>query len=413
MKTSEPEFDVVVFGATSFVGQILCRYMLARHGAQGELRWAMAGRSKEKLESLRDTFGQDGASVPLIIADAKDDPALHRMCARTRVVASTVGPYTLYGESLVSHCAQSGTDYCDLTGEVPWIRQMIDRHEQTAQASGARIIHACGFDSIPSDLGVLFLQREAAVRFGRPCEQIKMRVKAIRGGVSGGTVASMLQVVKLASSDRELRRALADPYFLCPSDAVAKVPQPNVTGPSKDPDFNAWCAPFVMAGINTRIVHRSNALQGYRYGKDFVYDEATLTQSGTLGWLSALGSTVGLGSLLFGLSFSPTRWILSRFVLPNPGEGPSPQAQDDGHYDLHFLGTITGGEKVLVRVTGDRDPGYGSTARILGEAAACLAMNLPKSALRGGFWTPSTAFDEHLIQRLQANAGLKFEVLEI
>jgi short subunit dehydrogenase-like uncharacterized protein len=214
---SARSLDVVAFGATSFVGKILCRYLLEQFGTDGELKWGAAGRSKSKLEALRDSLGAKAAKLPLVIADAADDAALRKLCASTRVVVSTVGPYALHGEPLVRACAESGTDYCDLTGEVQWIRRMVQRHEATARESGARIVHCCGFDSIPSDMGVYFLQREARNRFGAPCRRVKMRVKTMRGGMSGGTVASLMNLVKEAAADPALRKELADPYSLCPA----------------------------------------------------------------------------------------------------------------------------------------------------------------------------------------------------
>lgn len=406
------EFDVVVFGATSFVGQLLCRYLIERYGKAGGLKWAAAARSKAKLEALRGELGPAASKLALVVADAADEAALGAMCARARVVISTVGPYALYGEPLVKVCAESGTDYCDLTGEVQWIRLMIERYEKAARASGARIVHCCGFDSIPSDLGVLFLQQEARRRFGAPCSRVKMRVKAMRGGASGGTVASMLNVVKEAAANPALRKELANPYSLCGAKAGKGVRQPNANAARWDEDFSAWCAPFVMAAINTRIVHRSNALQAQAYGADFRYDEAMLAGRGAKGRFAALGITAGIGGFMLGAALPPTRWLLAQFVLPAPGEGPSPQAQRTGFYDIRFFGTSGDGRSLRAKVTGDRDPGYGSTSKMLGEAGACLALDLPKSARTGGFWTPATALGDRLIERLKTHAGLTFEVLD-
>ncbi|MFN6190960.1 MAG: saccharopine dehydrogenase family protein, partial [Planctomycetia bacterium] len=262
--------DLVVFGATSFVGQILCRYLADRYGADPSMRWAVAGRSASKLETLRSRFGRAGAMVELIVVDAADEVGLWRMCEGAKVVVSTVGPYALYGEQLVKVCAESGTDYCDLSGEVQWIRRMIERYGAAARASGARIVHCCGFDSIPSDLGVWLLQREAQAAFGRSCSRVKLRVKAVRGGFSGGTVASLLNVVKEAEANPAVRIELADPYSLCFESSFVGVQQPSDTAITFDDDFASWTAPFVMSGINTRVVHRSNALLGYPYGREFV-----------------------------------------------------------------------------------------------------------------------------------------------
>jgi short subunit dehydrogenase-like uncharacterized protein len=410
-QSQAPAHDLVVFGATSFVGQILTRYLAEEFGTHGRLRWAIAGRSAQKLEALRSSLGLKAARLPVVVADAADDSALHRMCTGTRVVVSTVGPYALHGEPLVKACAVTGTDYCDLAGEVQWIRRMIRAYEKTARKSGARIVHCCGFDSIPSDVGVHFLQREARARFGAPCTEVKMRVKGARGGASGGTVASMMNLLKEASADPALRRELADPYSLCPDGDTTRVRQRDVRTPQFDADFDAWVAPFVMSAINTRVVLRSNALSRHSYGKEFRYDEAMLTGGGLKGQLAATAVTAGLGAVMVGGALPPVRAVLERFVLPKPGEGPSAEAQRKGWYDLRFLGRTADGRQLRVKVTGDRDPGYGSTAKMLGQAGACLAVDFADGGRPGGFWTPATMFGDRLIERLIAHAGLTFEVL--
>jgi short subunit dehydrogenase-like uncharacterized protein len=403
--------DVVAFGATSFVGKILSSYLLEEFGTHGKLKWAAAGRSKTRLQELRDSLGTKAAKLPLVVADAADGPSLRKLCASTRVVVSTVGPYALHGEPLVRACAESGTDYCDLTGEVQWIRRMLQRYEATARESGARIVHCCGFDSIPSDMGVYFLQREARSRSGAPCTRIKMRVKAMRGGFSGGTVASLMNLVKEASVNPALRKELADPYSLCPAGSAPAVRQPEVRSAQLDPDFGAWVAPFLMGAINTRIVHRTNALSGHAYGNDFVYDEAMLMGRGPRGALAAAATAVGLAGFMVAGAIDPLRAALERFVLPKPGEGPSPEAQRKGFFDLRFVGTMADGRQIRCKVTGDRDPGYGSTGKMLGQAAACLALDVDKAATPGGFWTPATIFGDRLLQRLTDHSGLKFEVV--
>jgi short subunit dehydrogenase-like uncharacterized protein len=408
---SASSLDVVAFGATSFVGRILCRYLMEEFGTHGELKWAAAGRSKAKLEELRDSLGAKASTLPLLVADAADDASLRKLCASTRVVVSTVGPYALYGEPLVRACAESGTDYCDLTGEVQWIRRMVQRYEATARKTGARIVHCCGFDSIPSDMGVYFLQRQAMSRFGAPCTRVKMRVKAMRGGASGGTVASMMNLVKEAAADPALRKELADPYSLCPAGGAPKVRQPEVRSPEFDADFGAWVAPFVMGAINTRIVHRTNALSRQAYGADFVYDEAMLMGPGLGGALAAGAVVAGLAGFMLAGAIGPLREALQRFVLPKPGEGPSPEAQRKGFFDLRFVGTTADGRQMRTKVTGDGDPGYGSTRKMLGQAAACLALDVDKAATPGGFWTPATVFGDRLIKRLTAHSGLTFELV--
>jgi short subunit dehydrogenase-like uncharacterized protein len=408
MKTKT--FDVIVFGATSFVGQILVRYLFETFGLDGDLRWAAAGRSQSKLESVRKSLGRGAGRLPLLTADAADLPALTRLCESARVIVSTVGPYAIHGEPLVQACAESGTDYCDLTGEVQWIRRMISRHEAVARDSGARIVHCCGFDSIPSDLGVHYLQRQSQRRFGRPCPDVKMRVRAMRGGFSGGTAASLLNVLKEVAANPALRKELGDPYSLWPSDEKPRVRQHTVKLGEHDADFDAWVAPFVMSAINTRIVHRSNGLSGRAYGEDFRYDEAVLTGRGLKGRASAYAMASGLGAFMVAGSLGPTRAALERFVVPAPGEGPSAEEQRKGNFDLRFHGRTSDGRTLRTKVTGDRDPGYGSTAKMLGQAAACLAFDVPKAA--GGFWTPATLLGDRLIDRLREHSGLTFDVLD-
>jgi short subunit dehydrogenase-like uncharacterized protein len=406
---STPSYDLVAFGATSFVGRILCRYLWEEFGAQGELKWGAAGRSKAKLEELRSSLGARTRSLPLVVADAADEASLRRLCASTRVVVSTVGPYALHGETLVKVCAETGTDYCDLSGEVQWIRRMVQRYEAAARKSGARIVHCCGFDSIPSDLGVHFLQRLAMQQLGAPCTRVKMRVKVMRGELSGGTVASLMNVVKEAAADPALRKELADPYSLCPAGSVRKVRQPEVRSAQFDVDFGAWVAPFVMSGINTRIVQRTSALSEQAYGADFTYDEAVLMGRGLKGRFAATAMAAGLSGFMLAAAIPPARAALERFVLPKPGEGPSPEAQRTGFFDLRFLGTTADARQIRTKVTGDRDPGYGSTGKMLGQAAACLTLDLDKAAASGGFWTPATIFGDRLIQRLTAHSGLTFD----
>ncbi|WP_321908398.1 saccharopine dehydrogenase family protein [Paraburkholderia sp. J11-2] len=409
-----PACDIVVFGATSFVGQILTRY-LAEHLAQQHetLRWAIAGRSQAKLDDLRRSLGAAGQSLPVIVADAASETQLRALCAQTRVVVSTVGPYALYGEPLIKVCAESGTDYCDLTGETPWIKTMIEKYEPVAQKTGARIVHCCGFDSVPSDMGVWFLQQHAMRQFGVPATHVKMRVRTLKGGASGGTVASVINVVQEAAADRSLRKALMNPYVLCPEDHGFNARQHFIRSAQFDSAFDAWIAPFVMAAVNERVVHRSNALSGNAYGTQFTYDEAVLTGPGLKGRLSALAVVAGLGAFMAGIVVGPVRSLMQRFLLPKPGEGPSPEAQRAGRYDLRFFGRTDEGQVLRVKVTGDRDPGYGSTGKMLGQAAISLARDLvedgAKAGRPGGFWTPATVFDARFIERLTRYAGLRFE----
>lgn len=411
---SKRNFDLVLYGASSFVGQILAAELFQRYGCERGLKWALAGRSQAKLESVRTALGAAAAGLPLLLADAADSAALQQLCRQTRVVVSTVGPYALYGEPLVQACAESGTDYCDLTGEVQWIRRMLDRYENTAQRTGARIVHCCGFDSVPSDLGVWFLQQQALKRLGEPLTRIQMRVAKMRGGFSGGTVASLLQVVREASRDAGVRRMLANPYSLCPASEVPRPRQLDLRFARHDPIARSWTAPFVMSGINSRIVQRSQAL-GLGAGDPacspaLQYDEAVLTGPGLAGRIKAVGVASALVGFMTAAAVPPSRWLLQKLFLPGPGEGPSPEAQRKGGYDLRFHGASASGKTLRLKLTGERDPGYGSTARILAEAASCLALDLP-TRTPGGFWTPARLFGQKLVDRLQANAGLRFELL--
>lgn len=405
------KYDLIVFGATSFVGSLLCQYLASEYGIGGKVRWAAAGRSRDKLEKLRTSLGAETEQLALLIADAADESSLQSLCEQTRVMISTVGPYALYGEPLIKVCVSTGTDYCDLTGEVQWVRRMITRYEDQARETGARIVHCCGFDSIPSDMGVWHLQQAAQAQFGAPCASIRMRVKALRGGASGGTIASMLNITKEAAKDPALRKELSNPYSICPTGHGFTERQHNVTTPEYDPESKQWAAPFIMAGINTRIVHRSNALSGKAYGENFRYDESMLMGGGTKGRLRASGFVLGLGAFLAGAALKPTRWLMESFMLPKPGEGPSPKEQEEGFYDIRFFGETANGGRIKTKVTGDRDPGYGSTCKILAQSGLSLAFDIDKADRGGGFWTTATVFDQRLIDRLEEHAGLSFSIL--
>ena len=402
------EFDIVVFGATSFVGKILCNY-LANEYTEPNLTWAMAARSEKKLNKLKVSLGENAAAIPLIIADSSDEQALQSMCEKTELIISTVGPYALYGELLVKICCQLGTDYCDLTGEPQWIRRMISQYEDDAKRSGARIVNCCGFDSIPSDLGVKFLQDHAQRHFGSYCDVVKLRVKVLKGGASGGTIASGLNLYKEASADPEIRKEMRDPYSLCPTGHAFTAHQHNVSV-EFDEDFASWAGPFIMASINTRVVLRSNALLDGHYDENFKYDEALLTSATNKGEKAAKRISTGTKVSMFMMAFAAMRWLAARFFLPSPGEGPTPEQQLKGCYDLRLLGRTPQGGRVRVKVTGDRDPGYGSTAKMLAQAGLSLRRDVDEGEVGGGFWTPATVFNDKLITRLIDYAGMDFEL---
>jgi short subunit dehydrogenase-like uncharacterized protein len=370
------------------------------------MRWAIAGRSAAKLDEVAATTGAD---VPRIVADAASRSDVISLVDQTRLVISTVGPYALYGSLLVEQCARLGVDYCDLTGEPQWMQAMIDRHHDDAVQSGARIIHACGFDSIPSDLGVWFTQQEAKRAYGETCRQISMRVKSIKGGASGGTVASVLNLVEETTRSADLRKVLANPYALAPKDMRTGVRQHSVSRPSSDKVSDSWVAPFVMAAVNTRVVHRTHALLGHPWGTSFLYDEAMIMGDGPKGAAKASLVSGGMGGFMLAAAISPIRKVLSRFVLPKPGEGPSVAQQQNGSFDLRFYGQTNTGKRIVTKVTGDKDPGYGATAKMLGEVAFAL---LSHDKLAGGFWTPASAFGDELLSPLIQHAGMTFEVLD-
>lgn len=403
------EFDLILWGASGFTGRLVAEHLLRRAAAGLPLRWAVAGRNAGKLAALLDELG--ASRVPIVLGESHDPRALAELARRTRAVCSTVGPYALYGSELVAACADQGTHYCDLTGEVHWMRRMIDAHEARARETGARLVHACGFDSIPSDLGCFFLQREAQARYGQPCGSVKLFVTRMKGAFSGGTVASILNALEAARDNPADRKAMGHPYGLNPPGERKGPDERDQTTPLKDADADCWTAPFVMASVNTRIVRRTHALLGWPWGKRFRYAEAVSTGPGLPGFARATAITAALGAFLAAGSIGPARAVMNRLLLPQPGEGPDEAAREAGHFELRLIGRhpAAPGRRLVARVTGRRDPGYGATARMLGEAAICLALDdLP---VAGGSWTPATAFGDLLLERLPAHADVRF-VLE-
>ncbi len=391
MKSSS-KFDIVVYGATGFTGQLVCEYLAAHYKGDRGLKWAMAGRSLDKLKSVRDAIGAP-ADTPLIPADSGDVGSLEAMVEQTRSVLTTVGPYQWYGNELIAACASSGTDYLDLCGEPVWMRQMIDKHEAEAKASGARILFSCGFDSVPFELGAFFVQEEAKRAFGAPAARVKGRVRDMRGTFSGGTAASGRATFEAVSKDLSLVAILNDHFALTPG--FKGVKQPKGNKPVYEEDMQSWTAPFTMALINTRNIHRSNMLMGFPYGQDFVYDEMVLTGPGEQGETNA----------------KKVMAMNSEKTGPNarkPGEGPSREEQENGLYDLLYVAVAPDGREVRISVKGDRDPGYGSTSKIISECAICLVRDTPD--VPAGFWTPGAAMQHRLIKRLGDHAGLTFAV---
>jgi short subunit dehydrogenase-like uncharacterized protein len=385
------EFDIVIYGATGYTGRLVAEHLVRHYHARKDApKWAMAGRSDAKLREVRDLIGAS-AAAPLIVADADDPASLRAMAARTRVVLTTVGPYQLYGEPLVAACAAEGTDYADLCGEPAWMREMIEKYDAAAAESGARICFSAGFDSIPFDLGVLMLENEAKARFGAPAPRVRCRVRAMQGTFSGGTAASLTETMKAVAKNPRLISVLNDPFALTPGfDGPS---QPGGLIPHYEEDLERWAAPFIMATINTKNVHRTNFLLGHPYGEDFRYDEMVLTSPGEAGKAAAHAVTEMLKNP-FGAK------------PPKPGEGPTPEQRENGYYDVLFIGQFPDGKSLRYAVKGRYDPGYGSTSRMLAETGiALLDCDRP-----GGVGTPGAFLGEKLVRRLQDNAEITFAV---
>lgn len=384
------QFDIVVHGATGFTGRLVIEYLLQRYPAGSGVRWAMGGRSLTKLAAVRDEVGAP-ADTPLVVTDSADAASLQALMGCTRLVLTTVGPYQLYGNELVAACAAAGVDYVDLCGEPAWMRRMIDAHEAQARASGARIVFSCGFDSIPFDLGMLMLQNEMRARHGSTACRVRGRVRKMKGTFSGGTAASLKATMAAAMQDPGVLDLLRNPFSLTPGFEGPR--QPSGNKPMQDEALGGiWVAPFVMAAINTRNLHRSNLLLGHAWGTDLVYDEMLITGPGDKG--AAIANAVAADK------------SLGAEGGPKPGEGPSRAEREAGHYDVLFLGQDSAGHTVRVGVKGDRDPGYGSTSKMISEAAVCLLQDA--SATPGGIWTPASAMGTALTARLQRNAGMAF-----
>ena len=413
-KQDNRPYAVVLYGATSFVGQITAKYLSQFLADSNDVEWAIAGRDEEKLKKLQSEISDSGSAkkVDIIIANSNDEASLDEMTKQAKVVISTVGPYLKYGEPLIKSCANNGTDYVDLTGEAIFIKDMMDKYQDTASQSGARIVNSCGFDSIPSDLGVYFTQQQAEKQFDEVCEKIHMRVKAAKGGLSGGTVASMATIFEEVGKDKSRRKQVANPYLLNDDADVPNVRQKNISKPEYDSEHSRWLAPFVMASINTRIVHRTNQLTDYEYGREFKYDEAMWMKDGVKGQLTSYALSAGLFGFATTMMFKPSRELLSKHVLPKSGSGPSKSEQENGYFDIRFFGYTASNDSISTKVTGDRDPGYGSTSRMLAQSALCLAQDISHKDIKGGFWTPASAMGDKLIARLEEHSGLSFEVVE-
>ncbi|WP_277553568.1 saccharopine dehydrogenase family protein [Halobaculum limi] len=419
MSDHDREYEIVLWGATGFTGGLVAEYLADRYGTT-DLDWALAGRDERRLAAVRDSLADsnsdadvDADALDLLTGDAFDQDSLDAIAEQTAVVISTVGPYARFGSHLVAACVDAGTHYCDLSGEVHWMREMIDEHHDAARENGTRIVHGCGFDSVPSDVGTLFLQSHAEETVGAYCDEVRGFVSIRGGSFSGGTIASMVEMYEMASEDREVRRLLADPRALDPPESRGAPADRPQRGVAYDRDADTWTAPFVMAQINEPVVRRSNALLGHPWGHTFRYGESLRTGQGVKAAATAAGLAVGQGLLAGALSVGPVRELLDRYVLPEAGEGPDRETIEGSSFEVRLVGTGASddhpsGFTVEARVRGDRDPGYGSTARMLGESAVCLARGEVDSPVEGGVLTPASGIGLPLIDRLEGT-GVSFE----
>ncbi|SUZ52110.1 uncharacterized protein METZ01_LOCUS4964 [marine metagenome] len=398
------EFDIIIWGATGFTGRLVAEYIFKNYSPE-KLNWAIAGRDKKKLINVRDKIADE--NIPIIIADSFDEMSLTKMTQKTKVICSTVGPYSKYGSLLVKSCIKTNTHYCDLAGEAQWIRKIVDTYHQEAKNKKIRIVNSCGFDSIPSDIGVYFIHKNLP-DVNIKLDKISMRVSGFKGSLSGGTYASMNNIITEASKDRLIGKILTNPYGLNPEGQRSGPDKRDLNKVKYDEDSKSWIAPFMMAGINTKIVRRSNALSNYSYGKNFTYDESIMTGDGFRGRIKAIMSVL---PLIF-LSAKPGSLLkrIFNFFTPKPGQGPNENERENGYYSMRFYIRYNDKSRALVRVTGDRDPGYGSTSKMLAESAICLSKDSLKDTY--GVITPSIAMGDQILDRLQAKAGLTFKFIE-
>ena len=382
-------FDFVIYGATGFTGKLVVEYALKKY-SDDEISWAIAGRNLNKLNDLKDKLNLPD-KVGIFEVDSEDQSSIDVLVENTKCVLTTVGPYQLYGDKIIRTCISSGTDYVDLCGEPGWMHKIINECSDDASKSGARVIFSCGFDSIPFDLGVLFVQEKTMEKLSRYAPSVRGRVRAMNGEFSGGTAASMKATMASLSQNPELLNVLINPHALC--EGFQGIQQEDDTKPKYDEDLQTWVAPFFMAPINTKNIHRSNALMGHKYGESFMYNEM---------WISGPGDEgKAIADMIAGTN------PIAGDDAPKPGEGPSREKRENGNYDILFCADVDE-EIIKASVTGDMDPGYGSTSKMITESAICLIKDAPD--LEGGIYTPASSLGTKLIRRLEANAGLTFKI---
>jgi len=390
--TSNEKLDIIIFGATGFTGKLVCEYLKKHYGTSGDVRWGIAGRNAEKLQAVVEEFGLD--DIPVVVADVEDKASLDAMANRCNLVLNTAGPYTLYGSTVVESCARLGTDHIDLNGEPLWMHEVLTKYEEAARKSGARIVFSCGFDSIPSDLGVQFLQEQAQAKFGRPLSRVKCRAKGLVGEASGGSVASFGATMEVMKAKPEMFAVFGNAFALTPGFEGPQQP----AGDKKifEEELNGSSGPFAMAAINSKNVHRSNLMLGHPYGKDFVYDEMAILNND---------------------SDDQAEDVNFKFDMNlKPGDGPTREAREAGYYELWFIGSNDEGDSLTAIVTGDEDAGYGSTSKIISEAAVFLSKK-PKDEAKdeakdGGILTPASDIGAGIRKKLVENVGLTFEISE-
>lgn len=410
------EYDLVIMGATGFTGKLVVEYLIENYGVENEeFTWAIAGRDKNKLERLRSSFNyidSNSNKIPTLVVDSHDTISLDKMTSISRLVISTVGPYLKFGEALVESCVKNSTHYCDLTGEVPFIRRSIDAFDVKAKKNNCRIVHSCGFDSVPSDIGVLLLQMDSLKRFNKPCDEVKLYVRSIRGGLSGGTIDSMISIFKYMGSNPDHRKLLKSPFSLNPREGLKNNTwQPTLKGVKWDDDIQRWLCPFIMAGFNSRIVMRTNAITNYRYGIDFKYSEVSSYKKGLSGFLKAVVMFIGLVFIQISLKVRPLLWFLRKFFLPSPGDGPSKQIRDNGFFKLDIIGSIDNIKKIRFTVTGKGDPGYLATAKMITESALSILLDQDRIPKVSGVLTPAAGIGVVLAERLN-DKGFNFSINE-
>ena len=410
------EYDLVIMGATGFTGKLVVEYLIENYGVENEeFTWAIAGRDINKLERLRSSFkyiDSNSNKIPRLVVDSHDTNSLDKMTSISRLVISTVGPYLKFGEALVESCVKNGTHYCDLTGEVPFIRKSIDAFDIKAKKNNCRIVHSCGFDSVPSDIGVLLLQMDSLKRFDKPCDEVNLYVRSIRGGLSGGTIDSMISIFKYMGSNPGHRKLLKSPFSLNPRESLKNNTwQPILKSVKWDDDIQRWLCPFIMAGFNSRIVMRTNAITDYRYGIDFKYSEVSSYKKGLSGFLKAVVMFIGLVLIQISLKVRPLLWFLRKFFLPSPGEGPSKEIRDNGFFKLDIIGSMDNIKKIRFTVTGEGDPGYSATAKMITESALSILLDQDRIPKVSGVLTPAAGIGVVLAERLN-DKGFNFSINE-